>query len=196
MVIQIKELLNNILEGNQGIPRASWELKISSAWGKVNPSGVAQNSSPDKLVGGVLYINARNSAWAQQINLLKPEIILKLNAMIGEKAIRDIRLKTGFTGEAAKKTEDKPKNICRGCGVEYLGDVGLCPTCSRQTKNEKDIRLIRLVENNPKIKLEEAKSFDAGITAVELHRTKRDVMARKADRDFRERRKRGREKTN
>jgi len=196
MVVQIKELLNNILEGNQGIPRASWELKISSAWAKVNPSGVAQNSSPDKLVGGVLYINAKNSAWAQQINLLKPEIILKLNAMIGEQAVKDIRLKTGFTREATKKTEDKPKNICQVCGVEYFGEGGLCPTCLRQNKNEKNIRLIRLVENNPRIKLEEAKSFDAGITAVELHRTKREVVARKADRDFRERRKRGREKTN
>ena len=102
MVVQLKEILDKILEGNQGIPRASWELKISSAWGKVNLSGVAQNSSPDKLVGGVLYINAKNSAWAQQINLLKPEIILKLNALIGEQAVRDIRLKTGFTGEIAK----------------------------------------------------------------------------------------------
>jgi hypothetical protein len=192
MVVQLKEILDNILEGSQGMPRASRELKISSVWGKVNPSGVAQNSSPDKLVGGILYINAKNSAWAQQINLLKPEIILKLNALLGEQAIRDIRLKTGFTGEAAKRAEERPKNVCRGCGVEYLGDDGLCPTCLRQAKKEKEIRLIKLVENNPKIKLEEAKSFIADISAVELHRTRRDVLARKADRDFRERRKRGR----
>jgi hypothetical protein len=192
MVVQLKEILDKILEGNQGIPRASRELKISSAWGKVNLSGVAQNSSPDKLVGGVLYINAKNSAWAQQINLLKPEIILKLNTLIGEQAIKDIRLKTGFTGEIVKRTQEKPKNVCRGCGVEYFGEDGLCPTCLRQTKKEKEIQLIRLVESNPKIKLEQANSLIEGITAVELHRAKRDVTARKADRDFRERRKRGR----
>jgi RNA polymerase subunit RPABC4/transcription elongation factor Spt4 len=191
MVIQIKEILDKLIDGNPGIPRVLWEFKIASAWAKINPPNVAQNSSPDKLVGGVLYINARNSAWAQQINLMKPEIILKLNAFIGERAVGDIRLKTGFAPEAARGAAERPKKSCRECGVEFAGGEELCPSCLRRAKKEKEIKLIKLVERDPKIGVREAGKLVPNVSEIELHRVKRDVMARKADRDYRARRRRG-----
>jgi len=196
MVVQIKDILGKMMEGNSGIPRITWEFKISNAWGKVNPANVIENASPDKLVGGILYVNAKNSTWAQQINILKSEIMLKLNAFIGESVVKDIRLKTGFVGEAAGKAKERPKNICGGCGVEYLGEEGLCPSCSRKTRQEKEVRLLKLVQENQKIKLEEARKFIPNISEIELHRAKRDVMARKTDKELRARRQRGRQKNN
>ena len=192
MIVQIKEILGKIIDGNAEMPRVSWEFKISNAWGKVNPANVIENASPDKLVGGILYVNARNSTWAQQINILKSEIIFKLNAFLGESVIKDIRLKTGFTHEAAGKAKEMPKKVCGDCGVEYFGGDGLCPSCSRKTGQEKEVRLIRLVQENPRIKLAEARRFIPNISEIELHRTKRNVMARKADKEYRARRQHGR----
>jgi hypothetical protein len=192
MIVQIKEILGKIIEGKDAIPRVSWEFKIASAWAKVNPANIAENASPEKLVSGILYINAKNSAWAQQINLLKAEIMLKLNAFLGETAIKDIRLKTGFVAEVASKAKERPKMLCSACGVEYFGDGGQCPSCSRTTGQEKNVKLIRLVQENPRIKLEEARRFIPNTSEIELHRTKRDVTARKADKEYRARRQHGR----
>jgi hypothetical protein len=196
MVVQISEILNKIIEGNPGIPRVLWEFKIASAWVKINPASVAQNSSPDKLVGGVLYVNARNSAWAQQINLLKPEIILKLNAIMGERAINDIRLKTGFVGETPKEAKEKPKKNCGNCGVEFFGEEAFCPTCRRRMKSERDISLTRLIEQNPRIGMREAGRLLPDIAEIDFHRAKRDVLARKADQNYRARRQSERKKDN
>jgi len=192
MIVQIKDILGKIIDGNAEMPRVSWEFKISNAWGKVNQANVAENASPEKLTGGILYVNAKNSAWAQQISIMKPEIILKLNAFLGESVIKDIRLKTGFTAETADKAKEMPKKVCGGCDVEYFGGDGMCPSCSRKTGQEKEVKLIRLVQENPKIKLVEARRFIPNISEIELHRTKRNVMARKADKEYRARRQHGR----
>lgn len=118
MAVLIKEILNKMIEENAQMPRILWEFKISNAWGKINSAGVAQNSTPDKLIGGVLYVNAKNSAWAQQINLLKPDIMLKLNAFMGEQAVKEIRLRTGLVGAPSSAVREKPKN-CVECKVEF-----------------------------------------------------------------------------
>ena len=192
MIVQIKDILGKMIDSNADMPRVSWEFKISNAWGKVNPANVVENASPDKLVGGILYVNAKNSTWAQQINILKSEIILKLNAFIGESVIKDIRFKTGFAAKPAVKEKEKPIKICGACGVEYSGSDSMCPTCSRKAGQEKDVKLIRLVQENPRIKLAEARRFIPNISEIELHRTKRDVTARKADKEYRSRRQHGR----
>lgn len=195
MVVQLKEVLDKIIEGNPGLPRISREFKIANAWSKVNHANIAQNSSPEKLVGGVLYINAANSAWAQQINLLKPEIILKLNALIGERIINDIRLKTGFMVNSVAEEKNKRVIICRTCSVEFIGEHDTCPSCSRQSKQERGIRLMKMIEKDPRVRLAEARNILPETTDVDLHRAKRDVMARKADKNMRERRKYGKGKT-
>ena len=196
MAVLIKEILNKMIEENSQMPRILWEFKISNAWGKINPANVAQNSAPDKLVGGVLYVNAKNSAWAQQINLLKSDIILKLNAFMGERAVKDIRLRTGLAGAPSSAVREKPKKICVECKVDFTGDEALCPSCFRKSTHEKNVALQRLVEQNPKIGLHDAGNFIAGTSEVELHRAKRDVLARKADQNYRTRRNRDSKKGN
>ncbi|MFH1709615.1 MAG: DUF721 domain-containing protein [bacterium] len=205
MVSQIKEILERIIERNAEMPRVLWEFKIAGAWGKVNPANVTENTAPDKLVDGVLYVNAKNSAWAQQINILKPEIILKLNAFLGESVIKDIRIKAGVVGETigsprggAGRIKEKEKKNCANCGVEFFlpagrhgGEESLCASCFRQKKQEKGTALIRLVQNNPTIKLEEARKF-VNVSEAELSRARRDTMAKKADKDCKARGQRGR----
>jgi hypothetical protein len=191
MAVLIKDILNKFIEENTEMPRILWEFKIAGAWRKINPENVAKNSAPDKLIGGVLYVNAKNSAWAQQINLLKSDIMLKLNAFMGTRAVKDIRLKTGMVEEAISAAREKPKRNCAECNVEFFGDESLCPSCFRKAKHEKNVALLRLVEQNPKIGLSAAGSFVAGATDVELHRAKRDVLARKADQNYRTRRNSG-----
>jgi len=192
MIVQIKEILNEVLKESPGMPRVLEEHKIANAWGKINQANVAENSSPEKLVGGVLHVNAKNSAWAQQISISKAEIISKLNASLGDNTIRDIRTKTGIINEPAKKKEEGSSKICGACGVEFRGEGGLCATCLRQTGQERTIKIIRLVESSPRVRIEQAKEFIPGITEEELRKARRNVAARKADQNYRERRQRGR----
>jgi len=195
MVVQIKEILEKMIGENPGMPRAFREFRIATAWEKVNPPNIAKYSSPEKLVGGVLYVNAANSSWAQQINLLKPEIMMNINRFMGEKAISDIRLKTGFRNEAVAKKAREIK-ICIVCSVEHSSDEEMCPACFRQKKAGNEIDLLRLVEKDPKLTAANARETMPDISDVDLHRAKRDVMARKADKNMRERRQNGWKKAN
>ncbi len=191
MAVLIKDILNKLIEENTEMPRILWEFKIAGAWKKINPENVVMNSAPDKLIGGVLYVNAKNPTWAQQINLLKSDIILKLNAFMGAPAVKDLRLRAGMVEEPIVAARERPKKNCVECNVEFSGDDILCPSCFRKAKHEKNVALLRLVEQNPKINLNAAESFVAGATDVDLHRAKRDVLARKADQNYRTRRNRG-----
>ena len=71
------------------------EYRILSRWaGTVGPA-IARHAQPRMLRGGRLLLIVDSPAWMQQISLMKPEIIGKLNSNLGAEIIRDITLKLG-----------------------------------------------------------------------------------------------------
>ena len=50
---------------------------------------------------GVLDVEVDASAWAQQLQLRRPELLAALRARSGEAAPRDLRLRVGRRGEPA-----------------------------------------------------------------------------------------------
>jgi hypothetical protein len=194
MIVQIKDILKKVVEEKLGAPRVLEEVRIKDAWGKANPSNIIENATPDKFVGGVLYLGVKNSTWAQQIHLLRGDIISRLNSALGEKLVKDIKVRAGFEKETKKEVKERPIQVCSTCGVEFFGEHTLCAICFRQNRSEREIRLIRLIEKNPKLTYETAKYHVPGINDVDFHRAQRDIIARKSDQEYRERRNSGRKK--
>ena len=116
MITRIGDVLKDVIEKDLQLPRAMVELKIAALWERVGEQKMAQNTAFDSFSNGVLFVVAKSPAWGQQVNLLKGGMISKLNAALGEDAIKDIRIKSGTI--AAKKDETEPrkaKSICLSC---------------------------------------------------------------------------------
>ncbi len=71
------------------------EYRISSKWVNMVGSAIARHAQPRTLRGGKLLVIVDSPAWMQQLSLMKPEIIKKLNNNLGNDTIRDITLKLG-----------------------------------------------------------------------------------------------------
>ena len=52
--------------------------------------GVSQNTSPEKVESGTLYIKTSNPTWRQELVFKKTHIIKKLNNKLGKNTIKEI----------------------------------------------------------------------------------------------------------
>lgn len=175
---QIKDVIEKLIRAQVMAPRAFEEYRIANAWTAVNPPNISANAQPDKLVGGVLFLNVTNSAWAQQISMMKSDIANKINEALGERVIIDIKLRTGIISEAERETiKERPENKCPVCSASHYGEEAVCNICAREQKQERMSKLYRLVNTDPKMSFKAAKSEAPGITDSEYRRAKSELLA-------------------
>jgi hypothetical protein len=99
---------------------------IWGAWQKIVGAPVALQTQPRAIRNHILFIDVSHSTWMQQLQFLKPTLLEKINAFLGEPLIEDIRFKVGKIPPAvAPLLERKEERL------------------DRQTMN----RIERLVEN-------------------------------------------------
>ncbi len=84
--------LSIALEGSQ----TRWEPEtalaaVQAAWPAAVGDAIAAESTPLREAAGVLTIGCSASVWAQEIELLGPTILPRLNAALDGIAIRRIR---------------------------------------------------------------------------------------------------------
>ncbi len=97
MVRKIDKLsttIDKILKA-RGMQNRLPEYRISSQWINVVGPAIARHAQPRTLRGGRLLVIVDSPAWMQQLSLLKPEIIEKLNNNLDMDTIRDLTLKLG-----------------------------------------------------------------------------------------------------
>ena len=181
---QIKELIEKMVKAQAMAPRAYEEFRITTAWSSVNPPNISANAVPEKLVGGVLYLSVKNSAWAQQISLMKADIASRLNDAIGEKLVTDIRFQTGHAAEASSEAKkERTEKICPKCGAGHYWEEQVCAICSRENKQAITDNIYRLIRRDPKISLSDVKKQVPGTTEDEVRRAKSEINARKKERE-------------
>lgn len=71
------------------------EYRILGKWEKTMGPVIARHAHPLSVRGPKLYLAVDSPAWMQQLSLLKPEIIEKVNAGLGRETIREIVLNLG-----------------------------------------------------------------------------------------------------
>ena len=64
-------------------------------WGEVVGPDIAKNTEPVKFQKDVLVIKVRNSAWTQELQYLKPELLENIRRSFPETKIRDLLFKVG-----------------------------------------------------------------------------------------------------
>ena len=100
--------LGKILKA-RGMQARLHEYRIGSQWGRTVGPAIARHAQPQALRGGKLALVVDSPAWMQQLSLMKPEIIEKLNRDLGRETVKDITLKLGEVPSAGgKPAEEEP----------------------------------------------------------------------------------------
>lgn len=92
MTDHIVEILER--SGNQ----VAWAIKscrLLGLWQSVVDERAGKHTEAIKIRNKVLYVSTSSSTWAQELSLLRKEIIKKFNERAGEEAINDVRFKAG-----------------------------------------------------------------------------------------------------
>ena len=85
------------------------EYRIYGVWEKAVGKGIARHARPAGMRGKKLTVIVDSSAWMQQLSLLKPEIMGKVNQHLREDAVESITLKLGeFESAAVRRDEYEP----------------------------------------------------------------------------------------
>jgi predicted nucleic acid-binding Zn ribbon protein len=64
---------------------------VQRAWPEIVGPVVAKEATPTTEHGGTLTIACRSSVWAQELDLMAPELVERLNARLGEGRITALR---------------------------------------------------------------------------------------------------------
>ena len=84
------------------------EYRVFGQWEKSVGPVIARHAQPQIVRGKKLTLIVDSTAWMQQLSLLKPEIIEKVNRNLGKETIKDIMLRLGEVESRKQASEDPP----------------------------------------------------------------------------------------
>ncbi len=65
--------------------------RVQAAWTEAAGPVIAENAEPLRERGGVVTVFCHQSVWAQEIALMGVELTARLNAVLGDELVREIR---------------------------------------------------------------------------------------------------------
>jgi predicted nucleic acid-binding Zn ribbon protein len=93
-VVQLSDTIEKLLV-SRGLASKLKEYRVFGHWGRAVGDVIAQHSQPVAIRGRKLTVVVDSSAWMQQLSLLRPEIIGKVNQAMGQDAVESITLRLG-----------------------------------------------------------------------------------------------------
>lgn len=103
MGTDLKQVLERSL-ANLGVRRGLKEMMAMLAWPTIVGPELAKRTSPRQVQGGILFVATAGPAWSQQLSLMRPTLLERLNNHLGERIVTDIRFSVGLGGRAATET--------------------------------------------------------------------------------------------
>ena len=70
---------------------ATMLASVQRAWPEVVGAGIAAEATPTAERDGVVTVSCRAAVWAQELDLMGPELVARLNTALGEGAVRSVR---------------------------------------------------------------------------------------------------------
>jgi predicted nucleic acid-binding Zn ribbon protein len=93
-VEQLGVTLQKVLS-RRGLVGRMKEYRLFGQWERAVGTVIAVHARPSAIRGKKLTVTVDSSAWMQQLSLLKPEIIVKVNQCLGEDAVNELTLRLG-----------------------------------------------------------------------------------------------------
>jgi predicted nucleic acid-binding Zn ribbon protein len=64
---------------------------VQRVWASVVGEAIARSAAPTSERGGVITVSCEASVWAQELDLMGPQLVAALNARLGGEAVRRLR---------------------------------------------------------------------------------------------------------
>ena len=88
---ELSTALNTAMK-QSGIDRAVRQNRALFVWEEVVGDTVAKNCSAEEVSRGTIVVKASTPVWRNELALKKKEIVDKLNTVLGENLIKDMRI--------------------------------------------------------------------------------------------------------
>jgi predicted nucleic acid-binding Zn ribbon protein len=96
-----------ILLKARGMEARLSQYRILGKWEKTVGRVISSHARPSAVRNGKLFLTVDSPAWMQQLSMLKPEIIEKVNRELGNETIRGITLGLGEVPASDNSPEQK-----------------------------------------------------------------------------------------
>jgi predicted nucleic acid-binding Zn ribbon protein len=96
---RVSELLEEVLSA-QGLRSVVRMARLISSWPEIVGPLLSGKTSPVKLRARVLTVLVLNHAWAQELQLRKPDLLDRVRRVPGNEEVADIRFQVGPLPEA------------------------------------------------------------------------------------------------
>ncbi len=111
----IGDLVVEVLR-RQGLDGKIEEYRAWQVWDSVVGAQIAARARPVRIREGVLEVRVEQAVWMQQLQLMKPQILSRLNERLGKAVVRDIFWRRG-------RVETLPGMNSAGAGRPWLREV-------------------------------------------------------------------------
>ncbi|MHB9133490.1 MAG: DciA family protein [Armatimonadota bacterium] len=90
----IQGLLGGLLK-NRHMVASMRRVMVMSLWSHVVGDLVAQKSWPEKVADGILTVGVSSHPWAEELHLLKSQILARYRQLLGRSAVKDVEFRVG-----------------------------------------------------------------------------------------------------
>ncbi len=105
---RVADLVGKVLR-QAGLEPANDNWRVAEAWVRTVGDRVARHAEPLRLEGNELVVAVDDAVWRQELALLAPEIVARLNAEIGHALVRRLRLVSGSPAPASPPVPTGPR---------------------------------------------------------------------------------------
>ena len=102
------DLIDKLLAG-LGLDDRLQQYRALVIWEAVVGPQIAARTRPVRIRDGILEVNVDQPAWMQQLQLMKPKILARLNSELGKASITDLYLKRGRVNQRPDKEPERPQ---------------------------------------------------------------------------------------
>ena len=104
---RLSHTLGSMLKA-RGLGSRLSEYRVFVQWEKAVGPVIARHAQPQAVRGKKLALVVDSPAWMQQLSLLKPQLVEKVNSTLGKDAINGITLRLGEVESREQPPEDPP----------------------------------------------------------------------------------------
>lgn len=101
------DLILQVLQ-QRGMEGKFEEYRAWQVWDQVVGPQIARRARPIRIRDGVLEVRVDQPVWMQQLQLLKPRILARLNEALGKELLRDLFLRRGAIDQAPTQAAAEP----------------------------------------------------------------------------------------
>jgi len=81
------------LVGQLGIKKKLHEQDAFVVWDEAVGERIAKVATPTRMLRGTLIISVKSGAWRNELNMRKQEILRRINELLGDEIVKDIKFR-------------------------------------------------------------------------------------------------------